>query len=149
VKGKTVLIIGAGGAARAIAYEANRRGAMVLVSNRTHRKARELADELGVAHVRTLDSVPFDILVNATSVGMVPHDDESPAPNAILKGKVVFDAVYNPPMTKLLREAKRRGARIIQGTEMYINQARLQSTLFVGLKPAVRVMRRALMGAAQ
>lgn len=144
VKGKRVLVIGGGGAARAIAYEAKRRGAEVLIANRTERKAKLLAKEFGVRMVRMAELrwADFDILVNATSVGMFPHVDESPVPKAILKRKTIFDAVYNPPMTRLLREAKRVGARVIQGTEMYLNQAALQSELHTGVKPKAATMRK-------
>jgi 3-dehydroquinate dehydratase/shikimate dehydrogenase len=146
VKGKHLLIIGAGGAARAIAFEAKQRGAIVLIANRTEAKAQRLAREFGLGHVRMaqIRSAPFDILVNATSVGMVPNVDESPVPKKILKGKIVFDAVYNPPMTKLLRDAKSVGATIIQGTEMYLNQAARQFELYTGIGPRLHTMRRIL-----
>jgi 3-dehydroquinate dehydratase / shikimate dehydrogenase len=146
VRNKRMLILGAGGAARAIAYEASHRGARVMVANRSETKARRLAREFGFEHVKisTLQDLSFDILVNATSVGMVPHMDESPVPKSILKGKIVFDVVYNPSMTKLLKEAKSVGAKIIRGTEMYLNQAALQSWLFVGVRPNKITMRNLL-----
>jgi 3-dehydroquinate dehydratase/shikimate dehydrogenase len=146
VRGKRMLILGAGGAARAIAYEAKQRGADVIISNRTPARGRQFAEEFGVGYAKwtSLRNVEFDILVNATSVGMVPRVNESPVSKAILKKKVVFDAVYNPPMTKLLREAKNVGARIIQGTEMYLNQAALQSEMCTGQAPDLSVMRRLL-----
>jgi shikimate dehydrogenase len=134
VRGKTVLIIGAGGAARAIAFEAKRRGADITVANRTPDRAAALARDLGVRSVpmEDLPKTAFDVLVNATSVGMVPRTEEMPVPASILRKKLVFDSVYNPPMTRLLAEAKRRGAAIVRGTEMYANQAALQSRLFTG-----------------
>jgi 3-dehydroquinate dehydratase / shikimate dehydrogenase len=146
VKGKRILVIGSGGAARAIAFEAKERGAEVVLANRTEAKARDLAREFGVGHMSMEDitAKDFDILVNATSVGMTPHADRSPVPKAVLKGKVVFDAVYNPPVTKLLSDAKSVGARIIQGTEMYLNQAALQSGLYTGKKADRRLMKRLL-----
>jgi shikimate 5-dehydrogenase len=90
----------------------------------------------------SLRDIEFDILVNATSVGMVPHVNESPVPKAILKKKIVFDAVYNPPMTKLLRDAEAAGSRVIHGTEMYLNQAALQSAMYTGRKPKLALMRK-------
>ncbi len=146
VRGKRVLVLGAGGAARAIAYEAKRRGADVFIANRTEQKAKRLAREFGltVIALQNLSEVPFDILANATSVGMVPHVNESPVPTSLLRNKVVFDAVYNPPLTRLLRDAQRVGARIVPGTEMYLNQAALQFELYTGVKPAMSVMRRIL-----
>jgi 3-dehydroquinate dehydratase/shikimate dehydrogenase len=143
VRGRTMLVVGAGGAARAIAYEARERGANVLIANRTQRKARKLAKTFGLLHVRLADvgTVAFDILVNATSVGMAPLADESPAPKEILRNKIVFDVVYNPPITKLLRDARSNGARVIQGTEMYLRQAAMQSTMFSHTRPKIEVMR--------
>lgn len=134
VKGLRVVIIGSGGAARAIAFEAKRRGAEVIIAGRTESKAGELARKFGVksAPLHNLSGIQFDILANATSVGMVPDINASPVPKSALKNKVVFDAVYNPPMTKLLSDAKSVGAMIIQGTEMYVNQAALQSEFYTG-----------------
>jgi len=144
VRGKRLLIIGAGGASRAIAYEALIRGARVLIANRTEARSRRLAEQLGAVHVKMTDvaRVPFDILVNATSVGMYPAVSEIPVPEAILAGKVVFDVVYNPPLTRLLRAAKEAGGRIVPGTAMYINQAARQSRLFTRKEPDLRLMRR-------
>jgi 3-dehydroquinate dehydratase/shikimate dehydrogenase len=146
VNAQRMLILGAGGAARAIAYEATRRGAHVFVANRTERKAKALAQELHVACVpnASLGQYRFDIIVNATPVGMAPRVNASPLPQSMLKKKVVFDVVYNPPMTKFLRDAKAIGAEIIQGSEMYLNQAARQSKLYTKVEPSVRVMRRLL-----
>ena len=153
VRGKRMLIVGAGGAARAIAFEALQRGASVLVANRTAARAKALATAFGLRAVRMksnrltpsdLSPDEFEIVVNATSVGMTPNVRESPLAKPMLKGKLVFDAVYSPPMTKLLRDAKRAGAKIISGSEMYLNQAIRQSLLFCGRRPDSRLMRRIL-----
>jgi 3-dehydroquinate dehydratase/shikimate dehydrogenase len=146
VSGKEMLLIGAGGAARAILYEAKKRGADVLVANRTAERAKHLAREFGVRAVvmRDLQGQKFDILVNATSVGMVPNDGESPVPKNLIKGKAVFDVVYNPPVTRFLREAADAGAVTISGMEMYINQAARQSELYTGKKPSRSRLRRLL-----
>ena len=153
VKGKRILIAGAGGAARAIAFEALRRGAKVLISNRTGRRAKRLAAQFGMtvvpmkgARLSTADlgTEAFDVVVNATSVGMVPNIHETPVDKAMLKGKVVFDVVYNPTITRMLRQAKSVGARIVTGGEMYLNQAVRQSVIFCRRKPDVRLMRRIL-----
>ncbi|HXF99889.1 MAG TPA: shikimate dehydrogenase [Bacteroidota bacterium] len=150
VKGKRLLVVGAGGAARAIAYEAKRRGADILIANRTDERAKQLALELGLTYLPHdfLPEAKFDILANATPVGMVPDVDVSPVPARILKGKIVFDAVYNPPVTKLLRDAQRAGAKVIRGTEMYLNQAALQFELYTGRKPSPTLMRKLLTNAA-
>ncbi len=144
VDGKNLLIVGAGGAARAVAYEASQRGARVLIANRTEARARHLAAAMGAVHVKMADIArqPFDILVNATSVGMFPAVDETPVPATLLAGKIVFDAVYNPPLTRLLRDAKKAGGLTIPGEAMYINQAAQQSRLFIGKEPDLRLMRR-------
>jgi 3-dehydroquinate dehydratase/shikimate dehydrogenase len=147
VKGKRMLILGAGGAARAIAYEATRRGAQVLITARDPRAARRLAKEFGIVYVPLsgLRSLQADILVNATPVGMAPRPHESPFPSGILKGKTVFDAVYNPPLTKLLREAAGAGARVVRGTDMYVNQAAMQFALYAGVPADVPLMKKLLL----
>lgn len=151
VKGKSMLIAGAGGAARAIAFEAQQRGATVCLTNRTESTGRKLATEFNVGFVSKTEllhaartGVRYDIIVNATSVGMTPHVNASPLPKSIFKKAIVFDAVYNPPMTKLLRDAKNAGAKIVQGTEMYFNQAALQFELYAGMKPGISTMRKIL-----
>jgi len=146
VEGRRVLVLGAGGAARAIAYEAKRRGADVLISSRRIARARALAAELDATAVpdTNLATTAFDILVNATPVGMSPLASKSPLPARLLKGKVVFDAVYTPPMTRLLRDTLAQGGRIVPGTDMYINQAALQSRLYAGVAPDRRLMKQLL-----
>jgi 3-dehydroquinate dehydratase/shikimate dehydrogenase len=147
VRGKRMMIMGAGGVARAIAFEAARRGAVVLITGRTPRAARSLAKEFGIVYIPVsgMSRVDADILVNATPVGMAPHTHESPFPSRILKGKTVFDAVYNPPMTKLLRDAAGAGATIVRGTEMYINQAAMQFALYAGVPADIPLMKRLLL----
>lgn len=147
VRGRSFLVLGAGGAARAIVYEAYRRGASVFIANRDPGRARTLALDFDatVVHAGELPSAQFDILANATSVGMFPGVDLSPVPRSILRpGMVVFDAVYNPPVTRLLREAKEAGAQTVSGLEMYLNQAARQSKLFAGRAPDLLLMKRTL-----
>jgi 3-dehydroquinate dehydratase / shikimate dehydrogenase len=144
VRGKTMLVVGAGGAARAIAFEAKKRGAMVRVANRTAEKARLLARQLGIQSVPMAEAGDTDILVNATSVGMTPRATETPVPRNFIRARLVFDAVYNPPVTRLLREARMNNARIVTGMEMYLNQGVRQSRLFTGRNPDVALMRRIL-----
>ncbi|MBX2989941.1 MAG: shikimate dehydrogenase [Bacteroidetes bacterium] len=151
VKGKAMLIAGAGGAARAIAFEAKQRGATVFFTNRTETTGRRLASEFNVNFISKTEllragrkGLEYDIIVNATPVGMTPYVNVSPLPKTILRKTIVFDAVYNPPMTKLLRDAKSAGAKIIQGTEMYFNQAALQFKLYAGVKPGISTMRQIL-----
>ena len=148
IKGKRVVLIGAGGAARAIAFGAKREGGKLMILNRTISKAKRLAKELGCGFgqldkINNLENI--DILVNATSIGMWPNTNKSPVKNKkILKNMVVFDTVYNPVMTKLLKDAKANGCGIINGVEMFINQAAAQFELFTGRKAPIGVMRKAL-----
>jgi 3-dehydroquinate dehydratase/shikimate dehydrogenase len=146
VSGKRMIIMGAGGAARAIAYEAARRGAVVIVTGRRPAAARRLARQFGVLSVPLgrMREVNADILVNATPVGMSPHAHETPFPRSLLGGKTVFDAVYAPAVTRLLREAIASGARVVSGTEMYVNQAAMQFALYAGVPAHIPLMRRLL-----
>jgi 3-dehydroquinate dehydratase/shikimate dehydrogenase len=146
VRGRHVLVLGAGGAARAVAWEAKRRGAAVLVSGRTAERAARLARALGVTAVpwNARTRVSCDVLVNATSVGMAPHADATPYPGPFRRGMVVLDAVYTPPGTRLLAEASAAGAQTVPGTEMYLRQAAAQFRLYTGRQPSLRFMRRLL-----
>jgi len=148
VRGKVMLILGAGGAARAIAYEARQRGARVIVANRTQGRAQVLADDLHVqsVDVRDIPGTYFDVLVNATPVGMTPANG-TPISAKLLRNKIVFDAVYNPPLTKLLRDARASGATTISGTDMYVNQALLQSFLYTGTMHRSSLVKRLLQAA--
>jgi 3-dehydroquinate dehydratase / shikimate dehydrogenase len=147
VAGKRLLVLGAGGAARAIAFEAARRGAAVSIANRTASRARALARELRVRFqpLESLTSEAFDIFANATSVGMAPRSHQTPVAAKLLRGKVVFDAVYNPPLTRMLKEASQLGATIVPGTEMYVNQGAAQFKLYTGVKADIRAMKRILL----
>ncbi len=145
--GKRVLLIGAGGAARAVAFGLVARGAKVMVANRTRERAVRLAQELGCdsCALSEIASYGADVLINATSVGMLPNVEETPVPASVLrKNMVVFDAVYNPPETRLIREAKTAGCRTISGIAWFVNQAAAQFELWTG-KPAPReVMERVI-----
>ena len=146
VRGRTVVIVGNGGSARAIAYEAARRGGMVVVVGRNEHRARALARAIGVRHaaIQELPALQPDVLVNATPVGMVPDVHRVPVRLEGMRPALVMDAVYNPPLTALLKSAKRTGATIVSGTEMYLRQGALQSVMFAGKKPDLARMRRIL-----
>ncbi len=155
LKGKNVLVLGAGGAARAIVYGCALEGAKVSVHNRTVRKCLELAvevDEKLGQEIRIIDDgglidlSGFDIIVNATSVGMSPKSKESPLPDGckIPKGAVVMDIVYNPLETKLLKQAKAAGAKTIDGVEMFVRQG-AESLRIWGYEPPVDGMRKAVL----
>lgn len=146
-----VAILGAGGAAAAAAYALAQAGAQEIVFlNRTLSRSIELADrlnrrfpELALA-LNDWDALDeMQLIINATSVGMAPHADESPLPAryTLSRNAIVFDLVYNPPATKFLRAAKARGARVIGGLEMLIYQGARAFELWTGERAPIRVMR--------
>ena len=143
--GKRCLILGAGGAARAIAFGLKQEGCEVLIANRTYERGVALAEAVGAYPLRLSEilRVGAQIIINATSVGMHPRVDESPVPEGALKpGMVVFDTVYNPLETKLLREANEAGCRAVSGLEMFVLQAVEQFELWTQQAAPVEVMRR-------
>jgi 3-dehydroquinate dehydratase/shikimate dehydrogenase len=139
-----VLILGAGGAARSIAFALHREGAQITITARTHDRAQKLAEDVKcrVVDWHARHSVSFDVLVNCTPVGMHPNVDEAPCHFSILKpGTVVFDTVYTPETTLLIREARARGCDTITGVDMFVRQAARQVELFTGLTPDLDAMR--------
>lgn len=148
---RQVLILGAGGAARAIAHALHREGAIVHVANRTLERAEKLADEVAGEALdwNARHKEGCDIVFNCTPVGMHPNVDESPLHASFLRpDMIVFDTVYTPETTLLIREARTRGAQTVTGVEMFVRQAGLQFHHFTGLEPPTelmgRVLRRAL-----
>lgn len=142
--GQRVLILGAGGAARAIAFGLVRAGAAVVLTSRTNDRANQLATELGCRAIAWDDrgTEPWDILVNCTPVGMSPNPDASPLDaDALRPGGVVFDTIYNPEETKLLSLARERGCRTVSGIEMFVRQAAEQFRLFTGQPAPLDVFR--------
>lgn len=135
LKGKNALLIGAGGVAQPIAYHLQKSGASIYCLNRERALADALVAKFGgtVIEKDGLASIPFDLIVNATPVGSKPNVDACAIPTEIIKrGSVVFDVIYAPLETKLLREAKARGARAISGLTMFIAQALEQERLWLG-----------------
>lgn len=137
--GKLFVVIGAGGAGRAIAYGAKAKGARVVIANRTYDRARELAEVVGgqaltLSQLNNFHPEAGMILANTTSIGMQPKVEETPISKEVLRYyDLVFDAVYTPKMTRLLREAAEMGAKIVTGVEMLIGQAFAQYENFTGL----------------
>jgi len=132
INDKQVLIIGAGGGARAMAYFLKKNHAKLFWINRTSKAASTLAKKWGghVINDHELRGLEIDIIVNTTPVGLYPHAHTSPLPNYFFhKKQVVFDMVYNPALTTLLKEAKKQGAKIISGLEMFIGQGLKQIEL--------------------
>jgi len=146
LKDKKVLVLGAGGVARAVMYGLQRRGAKTIIASRTRSRAHVLADTFdGKCIEWQARHVPADIVVNCTPVGMHPNVDETPFNKSNLKPTtVVFDTVYNPESTLLLKEARSHGCRIVTGVEMFIRQAALQFFLFTGKEASEARMRETL-----
>lgn len=147
LQGKRVLVMGAGGVCRALLYGLNKRGAKTIIASRTRSRAEQLAKEFNAKAVewdaRHLAEV--DIIVNGTPIGMHPNLDESPVRKSMLKpGILVFDTVYNPEQTLLIKEARDHGSRVVTGVEMFERQAELQFQLFTGKAPPKGVMRETL-----
>jgi 3-dehydroquinate dehydratase/shikimate dehydrogenase len=141
---KTVLILGAGGVSKALAYGAKRRGADVVVTSRTAERAEDLAGRVGGRAVEWEQryNVKPDILINGTPVGMHPNVDETPYERRHLRpSSIVFDTVYNPENTLLIKDARQQGCPIITGVDMFVGQAALQFKLFTGHDAPLDVMR--------
>lgn len=142
ISDKKIALIGAGGAARAIVFGLTKKGAKVKIFNRTLGKAKKLAGEFGCGFggIREIREVrDFDVIVNATSVGM--NENISPIDKKYLhKNQIVFDVVYSPKETKLLKDAKEKGARIVYGYEMLLYQGVEQFKLYTGLEAPVKEM---------
>jgi 3-dehydroquinate dehydratase/shikimate dehydrogenase len=138
LKGKKVILLGAGGAARAIAFGLKDEGAKITIVNRNYERAQSLAREVGCHDMRLddLQVIEGDILINATPVGMFPEIDKTPVTGKKLRpGMIVFDTIYNPAETKLLREARVQGCKVVGGLPMFVYQAAAQFTLWTGETP--------------
>ncbi|XP_024181354.1 bifunctional 3-dehydroquinate dehydratase/shikimate dehydrogenase, chloroplastic isoform X1 [Rosa chinensis] len=146
--GRLFVVIGAGGAGKALAYGAKQKGARIVIANRTYDRAREIADTIGgqALSISDLDKFhPEDgmILANTTSIGMQPKVNETPISKHALKSyALVFDAVYTPKITRLLKEAEESGAIVVSGSEMFIGQAYEQFERFTGLPAPKELFRK-------
>ena len=135
---KSALVLGAGGAARAVAFGLKHAAMEVTVASRTSERAKEIADDVGC---RAVDwdgryRKPYDCIINTTPVGMHPNVNETPFDKSALRPyMIVFDTVYNPENTLLLKEARSVGCRTVTGVEMFVRQAMLQFEYWHG-KPA-------------
>ena len=152
IKGKNVLILGAGGAAKAISFYLDAKGAKITIANRTKERAVHLTSKLsnadfsglGVELGKRIEA--SDILINATSVGMHPNEDVSlVSADMMHPDLVVFDIVYNPMETKLLREAKRAGVKkIVDGVKMLVYQGAASFRIWTKEEPPIEVMENAV-----
>jgi 3-dehydroquinate dehydratase/shikimate dehydrogenase len=138
LSGARILVLGAGGAARAAVFSLKERGAEVFILNRNVAAAQKLARQAKARTVKRPDlkKLEFDVIINATPVGM-GNIRESPLNPDEIKAKFVFDMVYDPAETKLLKIAKERGAEVIPGSVMFVHQAARQFEIWTG-KPAPR-----------
>ncbi len=147
LKGKTVLLLGAGGAARAIGVGLKRRGTDTVIASRTIERADDLAARLKARSIGwgQRHMVKADLIVNCTPVGMHPNVDESPIEARYLRADmVVFDTVYNPEQTLLVKQARDCDCTYITGIDMFVGQAELQFQHFTGQDPPTHLMRRVI-----
>ena len=155
-KGRKVLLLGAGGAARAIAYTMAKEADELAVLNRTVKQAQALSKLLEKSFNKKISTGSLspsdiqnnlqdsDILINATSVGMKPKAEESPVPTKLLRSNLtVMDIVYNPLETKLAKDSMAAGARVVSGVEMLIYQGAASFELWTGKSAPIEVMRQA------
>ena len=149
LRGSRVLIYGAGGAARAVAFALAEGGAVVCICARRPQQARGLARAVGGEVLRRtrLRREFFDAIVNATPVGMHPQSDASPLEARELNCRIVMDLIYRPIKTKLLRLAERRGIETLSGVEMFLAQATAQWEIWTGVRAPVAAMRSAALAA--
>ncbi len=152
LRGKRALMVGAGGVGRAMAFALKHRDAHVTLTDIDAARAKTLAIEVGakVCPIQDLAGQACDILLNCTPIGMHPMTDASPAPRRMLhKGLVVYDAVYNPPQSRLLREARAAGCRTVPGIDHFVRQAVEQFELWTGQAAPVETMRRVVVEGLQ
>ena len=153
VRGKRAVLLGAGGAGRAVAYSLVSSGASCIILNRTEERARELAEKyknLGEIEGRALTPSNLkeamrgtDILVNATSLGMKGEEIEGVG-EVLDEGILVMDLVYNPRETPLLRVAREKRAKVVEGWKMLLHQGAFSFEIWTGRKAPFEVMERVL-----
>jgi shikimate dehydrogenase len=154
-EGKTTVILGAGGASRGISFILAERGAHLVILNRKSGRVEELAQRITRVFKKEVTALPLneenlakvlaraDILVNTTSVGMNPDIDETPVRARLLEsGMIVFDIVYNPVQTRLLKEAEAAGAKTINGLEMLVWQGAMAFEKWTGQKAPLDLMKK-------
>ncbi|HWX92804.1 MAG TPA: shikimate dehydrogenase [Terriglobales bacterium] len=136
LEGARILVLGAGGAARAAVFGLKERGCEVFILNRSAAPAQKLARQAKARSVKRPDlrKLSFDVIINATPVGMA-NTRESPLNENEINARYVFDMIYDPAETRLMKMAKERGAQVIPGIEMFVQQAARQFEIWTG-KPA-------------
>jgi len=144
-KGRDVLVMGAGGAARAVSAYLSSSRANIFMANRTAEKAKVLADSFDGIEVILLEDVKrhqYDAIVNCTPLGMKGYPDEISVPAEIIRpGQFVMDTIYNPPKTRLVEAGEAKGAKAVSGKDMLIFQAMKAFEIWTGKLPNYDVMR--------
>ena len=161
IKGSRIVVAGAGGAARAIAFQLAADDAEITIINRTEERAIELARDIsaaalpgritgtGLSGIKNLLR-ETDVLINTTTLGMHPNTDTAIATVEELHSDlIVFDIVYNPLETRLLREAKAAGAKTVSGVLMLVYQGAEAFKLWTGIEPPVELMKKTVLEALQ
>ena len=149
IKGSRVLIFGAGGSARAAAFALARAGAQVFVCARRESAAKELARAVGGEALprRALRTESLDAILNATPVGMHPHEGISPLSARELQCRIVMDLIYRPERTELLKIAEQKGIATVTGVNMFLAQGFAQWEIWTGKRAPEAAMRRAVLSA--
>jgi shikimate dehydrogenase len=148
IRGKSAVILGAGGAARAIGFGMLAEGAKVTIVNRSADKGERLAEDLGAKFCPLSDMKHLEcqILINTTPIGMMPNIESTPVQKAYLqKEMLVMDIVYNPLKTRLLKDAEQIGCTVVDGLSMFVYQGAFQFELWTGKSAPVEVMRGAVL----
>lgn len=147
--GSSVLILGAGGASRAVAFILARKGARIFICSRTLSRAQHLVRDVKGETIErgAIRRRSFDLIVNATPVGMHPREDDSPLNASEMNCAVAFDLIYRPPRTKFLRLAAKKGIRTVSGVEMFLAQGIAQWQTWTGLRAPATAMRSAVLAA--
>ncbi len=142
--GAECLLLGAGGAGRAIGIGIKDRGAKITITDGAKEKGERLAEELGARFVfwENREDAGYDVIINATPIGMHPEVDASPvSPRVLERAKLAFDAVYTPPVTTFLSDAAKAGVPTVSGLDMFVNQAAMQFELWMATPAPVDLMR--------
>jgi len=158
VRGRKILILGSGGAARAITFQLVLEGSQLIITNRTYERALELKKEIKEKLNKNVEVTKFsndeiknyienvDILINTTPVGMFPKTRSTPiSPDLLNKDIVVMDIVYNPVETKLIREAKKVGCKTIDGVGMFVHQGAESLRIWLDIEPPIDLMRKTVL----
>ena len=143
IQKKNVLIVGSGGAAKAAAFVIKKKGGKIIFANRTNTNAKKLQKIFGgrVLSLKKISSRNIDVIINATPLGMGALKTKTPVPNNILSShQTVFDLIYNPLETVLIKNARKKGAKTISGIELFTAQGIRQVELWSGKKLLTKIL---------